>query len=65
MKTDKKDVVLLALYGEYCRDDGCFDRVTAATLEISVTSGHKFIEIVEVDSADKPLAYTITKLNAG
>ena len=34
MKTDKKDVVLLALYGEYCRDDGCFDRVTAATLEM-------------------------------
>lgn len=39
--------------------------LTAATLEISVTSGHKFIEIVEVDSADKPLAHTITKLNAG
>lgn len=39
--------------------------LTAATLEISVTSGHKFIEIVEVDSADKPLAYTIAKLNAG
>ena len=39
--------------------------LTAATLEISVTSGHKFIEIVEVDGADKPLAHTITKLNAG
>lgn len=39
--------------------------LTAATLEISVTSGHKFIEIVEIDSADKPLAHTITKLNAG
>ena len=39
--------------------------LTAATLEISVTSGHKFIEIVEVDSADKPLAHTIAKLNAG
>lgn len=39
--------------------------LTAATLEISVTSGHKFIEIVEADSADKPLAHTITKLNAG
>lgn len=39
--------------------------LTAETLEISVTSGHKFIEIVEVDSADKPLAHTITKLNAG
>lgn len=39
--------------------------LTAATLEISVTSGHKFIEIVEVDSADKPLAHAITKLNAG
>ena len=39
--------------------------LTAATLEISVTSGHKFIEIVEVDGTDKPLAHTITKLNAG
>ena len=39
--------------------------LTAASLEICVTSGHKFIEIVEVDSADKPLAHTITKLNAG
>ena len=39
--------------------------LTAATLEISVTSGHKFIEIVEVDGADKPLAHAISKLNAG
>lgn len=39
--------------------------LTAATLEISVTSGHKFIEIVEVDGTDKPLAHAISKLNAG
>lgn len=45
--------------------EASWTELTAATLEISVTSGHKFIEIVEVDSADKPLAHTITKLNAG
>lgn len=39
--------------------------LSAATEEISVTSGHKFIEIVEVDSADKPLAHKIAKLNIG
>ena len=61
-------------YYNTCRDEGCaawrdaghgdprrppWTELTAATLEISVTSGHKFIEIVEVDSADKPLAHTI------
>ena len=40
-------------------------KMTSASMEISVTSGHKYIEIVEVDSSDKPLAHAVAKLNAG
>lgn len=39
--------------------------LTAASVEITPTTGHKFIRVVEVDASNKPLAVGTNVLNIG
>lgn len=39
--------------------------MTGVSVEITPTSGHKFVRVVEVDSADKPVGYGDAILNIG
>ena len=40
-------------------------QLTAVSTDITVTSGHKYIAVVEVDSNEKPVCYDTKKLNVG
>lgn len=51
-------------YGQAMTKTG-WTALTASGMEITPTSSHTLIEVVELDSADKPLGYGVAKLNIG
>ncbi len=44
---------------------GNWTELTAAATEITPTSGHKYVRVVDVDASDKPLAFGDAVLNIG